>query len=248
MNFLSIFFLFFLFPFLLIFFWTFLGWLLTSTPLISSFFSFLLIFFFIGISSLYNLNELLLFQLLLFLCLFLFTFIYRSFTKRFKVIFLLFIIILQCYFYYKIQLQLQNYYNYYNNYNNYSTSINYKKLIYTIQLECFSSFLTMILTFVNCCILLNLWLPITETSFIIAEENFLQSRCKNRIVRMIVASLGTFEVIDEYVHSNNYNNHNNKLLLEDISSKPIIVLLHGYGGFNAEWVECLSQLQKRYLF
>jgi hypothetical protein len=200
-------------PLLLV--WTFLGWILTSSPRICAVVSFIISSYLTGISSLYHTSLSLISQYLSFLLLFTYCFIYRSSTRIFRFTFLSFILLFQI-------SQL--------------LSLHFQSAPSRVIL---ASSLTLIASFNIVIVLLSLWLPASEINFLKVEEQFLQSRCDRKLIRMLVASLGTIEVTDES------NDQEEDLVIVNEITKPILVLLHGYGGCNAQWVECLSLLQTR---
>ena len=244
---LSFLFLFFLFLFLspLLFFWSFFGYIFTLSNFKSFFFliffNFLLFFyFFLSFNFFIFLQN---FFLLIFF--FFYYFFYYFFSLKFKIFFLFFIFFIQFFFYI--------FYIFYEKEKNLKKIENFKG---KSDFSDVISLILLILTGINCLILFNFWLPITNITFLIHEEKFIIKRCKNRVIRMIVASLGTFEVtnkLNELISphplpppptatitttQNNRSSHDNL-------TKPILVLLHGYGGCNAQWVECLTSLQER---
>lgn len=200
------------FPLLII--WTFLGWILTSSPRICAVVAIILVTYTTGMASLYIWDQYLFLQYLCFLILFIFCFVYRSTTRIFRLSFLSFLILIQLSLHF---LLLTNH-----------------EFSYRILLASWVSLLSSCNIVI---VLLNLWLPVSEVNFLRDEGRFLESRCDRKLVRMLIASLGTIEVTDES------SNGNDAAIIQ--KSKPILVLLHGYGGCNAQWVDCLAKLQSR---
>lgn len=148
--------------------------------------------------------------------LFIYCFLYRSSTRFFRVTFLSFILLFQL--------------------SQYLSLLSFQ---FTQSRVLLASFVTFIASLNIVIVLFNLWLPASEIKFLNIEEQFLQSRCDRKLIRMLVASLGTIEVTDEP------NDQEEDIVIVNKVTKPILVLLHGYGGCNAQWAECLSMLQRR---
>jgi hypothetical protein len=205
-----------LLPLLII--WSFLGWIFTASPRVCAIIAFSLSTYLTGMASLYFYNEFMILQYSSFLLLFVYCFVYRSTTRLFRFSFLSLILLFQL-------------------------------ILFTCFLSQpsipFRIFLASCLTLSSSCniviVLLNLWLPATEVEYLRAEELFLQSRCNRKLNKMLVASLGTIEVTDEFTSA-----ARSPLSVTRVT-KPILVLVHGYGGCNAQWVECLSHLQSRFV-
>jgi pimeloyl-ACP methyl ester carboxylesterase len=200
--------------------WTFFGWIWTSSPRICAVVSFILSSYLIGIASLYDTYLSLISQYLSFLLLFLYCFIYRSTTRLFRFAFLSLILLFQT-----------------------SQLLSLHFVQYAPSRITLASDLTLFVSLNIVVVLLNLWLPASEMKFLQVEEQFLQSRCDRKLIRILVASLGTIQVTDEVIDDT--NREEDLVLIDNTVSKPILVLLHGYGGYNAQWADCLSKLQTR---
>jgi hypothetical protein len=201
----------------LIMLWTFLGWIFTASPRVCAVITLTLSTYLTGLASLYHYNPFLLFQYFSFLLLFLYCFVYRSTTRIFRFSFLSLILLSQSLLFFFLSQPISPF------------------RVFLASSLTFSSSLTIVI------VLLNLWLPASEVDYLRAEDLFLQSRCNRKLNKMLVASLGTIEVTDEFTSPAVSPLTPNRL------SKPILVLLHGYGGCNAQWVECLSRLQSRFI-
>ena len=117
---------------------------------------------------------------------------------------------------------------------------------------------TPIVSFITLCAIanisivsLNLWVPTSDTSLLKAQETLVAHHCDRKVVHLMVAGLGTIEVLDEYKPEEDETEVN---ILTDIEidkleaqpSRPVLVLVHGYGGCNGDWAGALSMLQQRY--
>jgi hypothetical protein len=145
-----------LLPFIL--FWSVIGWLLTASPRVCASVAFLCTTFFYGISQLYH-NDLLLTALyFMFILLFIFSFQYRSWTRKFKFTFFGSLIIISI----GVALGI------------YRKRANHFRIMIGAIVIC-ASIIILSLT------LLHIWLPSSEQAFLREQDTYLSLHCHNKV-------------------------------------------------------------------
>jgi hypothetical protein len=222
--------------------WTVLGLILTISPEVCSTVTLSVITILFLYSEFYYFSEYLLLEYFLFLPIIVFSFLYRMFTRKFKYITCIILFIAALAVSVIVDLTIAN---------------NATRVV---------SFLTLFAIANVSVVSLSLWVPATDTGLLKAQEVYVGMQCDRKVNHLMVAGLGTIKVLDEYVPEEDEEEEVNIVGLDRSSDefinsyqnggmgdgsgsgqRPVLVLVHGFGGCNGDWAGALSVLQQRYL-